>query len=427
MVNLATDSATAPMQVGAVLLFESDAGFDVGSAKRALAERLSTIPRMRQRLQGAPFACGRPFWIDDDRFDPADRIQIENCPEPGDRDAVLARAARLIERRLDPSRPLWSATFIRGMARDQNALIVLFHHVMSDGIGGLAMLTRLVDGVEAVGPPAGVSQAPPGTLALLVDAWRERVGSFLDWRGLQRRVRGTFAAIGPARRNPAPLTSLNRPIGTRRRFEVVQADLGAVHAVARSHGATVNDLVLTVVAFSLRELLLGRGESLDHIVASVPVSRRTAATTHALGNDVGVAPMVVSTVGDVWDCLEATAAMSRQLKAIPKDGDLFAPFARVLGRMHLIKPFLDRQHMINTLVTNVRGPGERLSFLGTPISDAIPLSVVTGNITVAFAVLSYAGTLTITLVADPETCPELPVLREAIARHLMEVSAVVGG
>ncbi len=43
--------------------------------------------------------------------------------------------------------------------------------------------------------------------------------------------------------------------------------------------------------------------------------------------------------------------------------------------------------MINTLVTNLRGPTEILTFLGTPIAEAIPLSVMTGNVTVAFAVL----------------------------------------
>ena len=144
-------------------------------------------------------------------------------------------------------------------------------------------------------------------------------------------------------------------------------------------------------------------------------------TASELGNDVGVAPMVVSAGGDPSERLEATAAMSRDLKRVPRDGDLFAPFVRVLGRLHLIRPFLERQHMINTLVTNLRGPSERLSFLGAPISEAIALSVVTGNVTVAFAVLSYAGTLTITIVADPDTCPDVPVLREAIARHLAEL------
>jgi len=424
VLNLATDSATAPMQVGAVLLLDSGPGFDPTAARDALARRISTVPRMRQRLMRAPFGCGRPIWVDDSRFDPANHIRVERCPAPGDRAAMLAIAASLIERRLDRTRPLWSATFVTGLASGQTALIVLFHHVMADGIGGLAVLANLVDGAAAVAPPPDVwpIRPAPGASALLVDAWRERVRVLLDWPGLRRRLRATIAEIGPARRNPAPRTSLNQPIGPRRRFEVVQVDLEPVHAAARSHGATVNDLVLAAVAPALRDLLNSRGESADHFVVSVPVARRTEVTASELGNDVGVAPMVVSADDRPSERLEATAAMSSHLKQVPREGDLFAPFARALGRLHLIRPFLDRQHMINTLVTNLRGPSERLSFLGAPISEAIAISVVTGNVTVAFAVLSYAGTLTITLIADPDTCPDLPLLRDAVARHLAELS-----
>jgi len=424
VLNLATDSATSPMQVGAVLLVDGGPDFDPTAAKEALARRISTVPRMRQRLQPAPFGCGRPIWVDDGRFDPDSHIRVEQCPAPGDLEAVLGLAARLIERRLDRTRPLWSATFVTGLASGQTALIAVFHHVMADGIGGLAVLASLVDGADPVaGPPSvGPPRPPPRVGALLADAWRERLRVLVDWRGLRRRFRATVAELRPAWGTSAPHTSLNRPIGPRRRFEIVQVELGPVHAAARSHGATVNDVVLAAVAPALRDLLISRGESADRFVVSVPVARRTEVRASELGNDVGVAPMVVGTGGRPSERLEATAAMSRQLKLVPRDSDLFAPFVRVLGRLHLIRPFLERQRMINTLVTNLRGPGERLSFLGAPISEAIALSVVTGNVTAAFAVLSYAGTLTITIVADPDTCPDLPLLRDALARHLAELT-----
>ena len=39
-----------------------------------------------------------------------------------------------------------------------------------------------------------------------------------------------------------------------------------------------------------------------------------------------------------------------------------------------------------------------------------PVSSVMGNVTVAFAALSYAGTLAVTVVADPDHCPDLTFL-----------------
>ena len=76
-----------------MLLLDSGPDFDLEAARAALARRISAVPRMRQRLQRAPFGCGRPIWVDDDRFDPDNHIRVEMCPAPGDLAAVLGVAA----------------------------------------------------------------------------------------------------------------------------------------------------------------------------------------------------------------------------------------------------------------------------------------------------------------------------------------------
>jgi hypothetical protein len=70
--------------------------------------------------------------------------------------------------------------------------------------------------------------------------------------------------------------------------------------------------------------------------------------------------------------------------------------------------------MINTFVTNVHGPSDPLTFNGSVIREIIPVSGALGNVTVAFAVLSYVGTLTVTVVADRDQCADLPVLVDAL-------------
>lgn len=75
-------------------------------------------------------------------------------------------------------------------------------------------------------------------------------------------------------------------------------------------------------------------------------------------------------------------------------------------------------HVLHTFMTNLRGPERRVSFLQCPITSIVPLTTATGNVTVSFAILSYAGSLTVTLVADPDTCPDLSGLRDALAQEL---------
>jgi diacylglycerol O-acyltransferase len=95
-----------------------------------------------------------------------------------------------------------------------------------------------------------------------------------------------------------------------------------------------------------------------------------------------------------------------------------APAFRTLARLGLLRWSLNRQRLVSTLVTNLRGPDTRLSFLGAAVSRVIPVPSIMGNVTVAFGVLSYAGTLTLTVVADPEHCTDLPVLVEVLQREL---------
>ncbi|MEV6494352.1 WS/DGAT domain-containing protein, partial [Actinoplanes sp. NPDC051633] len=114
----------------------------------------------------------------------------------------------------------------------------------------------------------------------------------------------------------------------------------------------------------------------------------------------------------------------RPTPAAPGDTSaLLGPAFRILARLGAYRWFVDRQRLVTTMVTNLRGPEVRLSFLGVPITEVIPVSAITGNVTVAFAVLSYAGTLVITVVADPQLCPALPFL---VARLQSELDLLIG-
>ncbi|GLI03952.1 hypothetical protein Pa4123_92330 [Phytohabitans aurantiacus] len=45
------------------------------------------------------------------------------------------------------------------------------------------------------------------------------------------------------------------------------------------------------------------------------------------------------------------------------------------------------------------------------------MTVVPGNVTIAFAALSYAGTLNMTIIAHPDRCPDLPALARYVQRE----------
>jgi diacylglycerol O-acyltransferase len=297
--------------------------------------------------------------------------------------------------------------------------------VLADGIGGLAVLARLVDGVP--GPPPGTPEAAgfpvpaPSTRTLAADAWAGRARRLTHLAGSVRTIRRGVAELGGARPpRRLPPTSLNRPTGPQRRLDAVAADLAAIRELGHAHGGTINDVILAAIAGALRALLASRGEQLDRVTASVPVSARRAATGGQLGNQVGMMPLVLPADGDLATRVTQIAAITRVRKraASGTSAALLGPPFRLLAPTGLLRWYFNHQRLIHTFVTNLRGPPQPLTFAGAPVRAVIPIPNTTGNVTVTFGVLSYAGALRITVLSDPSRMPDVAMLTAALRREL---------
>jgi WS/DGAT/MGAT family acyltransferase len=411
LMQLASDLPGSPMQVAAVLILRDASALTLDAVRDVIDQRIRAVPRLRQRLIRTPFGCGRPIWVDAPDFDIRDHVNAVPCPGPGDQAALLGVAAETVTHRLPRSRPLWSATLVTSLSDGRAALIVTLHHVLADGVGGLAVLARLVDGVP-VAPSTDFPRPSPSRRAQFAEASATRLRSFAHLPDKVRRLRSAVGELTAGGLAQPPRSSLNQPTGANRSFAVARVDLARVQRAAHAHDATVNDVVLTAVTGALRAVLRSRGESIDRFVVSVPISARPEATAGRLGNQVGVMPVPVIVAGDLHQRLAAIARTTRNRKPRTSSNStaLLGPAFRAIAWLGAFGWFVDRQRLVTTMVTNLRGPDVHLCFLAAPITDVIPVSSITGNVTVAFAVLSYAGTLVVTAVADPDHCPDLPIL-----------------
>ncbi|WNV87462.1 wax ester/triacylglycerol synthase domain-containing protein [Umezawaea sp. Da 62-37] len=419
LVELVCDTTGTSMQVAAVLVLDTRSPVGIAAVREAIAERVKAAPRLRQRLVDAPFGCGGPVWIDDPAFDIGDHVMSATCPAPGGEQALLGIVAEAITTRLARDRPLWSVTLVTGLSPARSALVVVFHHVLADGIGGLAVLAHLVDGAP-VAPDDGFPRRAPRCRELAADAARARARAVGRLPIELGRLKAAIAESGIGRRARAPHCSLNQPTGTKRALAVARVDLTALHEAARAQGGTINDAVLSAVAGALRTVLTARGEDVDRLVVSVPVSSRRQAEMAELGNRVGAIPVGIPTTGDPIRRLAAIARITRQRKtAAPGSSAILIGWTfRALAKIGVHRWFVDRQRLVNTFVSDLHGPDHAMSFLGAPVVDLIPVSGISGNVTVAFAALSYAGTLTVTVIADPDRVPDLDDLAEALRQEL---------
>lgn len=418
LMSLATDSAAAPTQVAAILVL--DRPLEPAALRGALADRITAVPRLRQRLQRAPLGCGRPVWVDDAGFAIDRHIVERRCPGPGDRAALLKVAAAVATRPLLRHRPLWSITLVTEPGGNCSALILVIHHVLADGVGGLAALALLVDGTPTA-PEIPFPAAPPTRWELFADVTASRWDFLRGWRGHLRLVGLAVAELRGSRVGHPTRCTLNQPTGPHRQLAVAHADLAALSLIGHGHDATINDVLLTAVAGTLEKVLQHRGESADSLVLAVAVSGRRDSAATPLGNQVGTMLVGVSTHGGSENRLAAVARTTRLRRRSEGRGAstiLLAPAFRMLARLGILRWFVNRQRLVTTFVTNLHGPVAPVTFLGAVVTDIVPVTSMTGNVTVSFAALSYAGTLTVTVIADPDHCPDLPLIGRELTRRL---------
>ena len=165
--SLVPARGSAPLNVGVVLMIDVGDGLDTTRLLETIADRLPAVPRLRQRLIRVPFGCGRPVWVDDPEFRIEAHLAAVPCQGPCSVDAVLQIAAELLTVPLPRDRPLWAARLVTTTGSPLAALIVVFHHVVADGEGGLAVLGRLVDGAEHSQTRASPARHPlaPGSVS----------------------------------------------------------------------------------------------------------------------------------------------------------------------------------------------------------------------------------------------------------------------
>src|SRR5206468_2418347 len=140
-----------PQDIGALgilegsSLLDSEGRFLIEVARQAIQARLHLLPRFRQVLYSPGRGLGGPLWVDAPKFDLNEHVRVERLAAPADEAELLKAVARLRQRRLDKSRPLWEMWFLPGLPAERIGLFMRLHHVMADGIAGVAELGALLD------------------------------------------------------------------------------------------------------------------------------------------------------------------------------------------------------------------------------------------------------------------------------------------
>ena len=463
---------SAHMHIGVIMVFDPQPDGGLPSREevcRHLTSRLGQVPRYSQRLS-EPHTGGMswPEWEGDPAFDPRRHVARAALPSPGGHEELAAWASGFFSQRLDRYRPLWEMALVEGLANGRWALATKTHHCMVDGVGSLDLGHLLLDttpytvpsassspssasGESNIGAPASVDvdrptstadPTGPGSLARLAHVWagllpvdtilhasQMGVHGVLHPREALRSARSALDIIVHEELRAAPCTSLNEPIGTRRRFDVVRVPLADLKEIKNSLGGTVNDVVLTVTTSGLRALLESRDEALPvgGLRAMVPMNVRVASEHLALGNRFSslFVELPIAEADPVRRYRE-TVLRSQSLKSVREQAAGTSAALELAGLappvVHAtIAQALYAKRLFNVTITNVPGPQQTLYAFGAPLREMHPLVPLAAEHAVGVAVLSYDGEVFFGVVADRDTVPDLDVLLSALSASAQEL------
>jgi diacylglycerol O-acyltransferase / wax synthase len=416
----------------------------------AIGDKLDRIPRYRQVVRFVPLQLGRPVWVDDPHFNLDYHVRHTALPAPGGREELRHLMGRLMSLELDRRRPLWEAWVVEGLEDGMWALITKIHHCMADGVSGNDLHAAVLDREPLVHESrrgTWTPERPPSDLRLVVDALMGLALSPYEQARAARRVLRTprralrqlseFArGVGSYGRRLAPTgpNPLVGSIGPHRRWTWASTDLDDLKRVRRTFGGTVNDVILTVVAAGLRDMLLGRGESVDRIKVRtlVPVSVRRGDERGTWNNRVSA--MLAELPVALEDPVARLSAVTQQMEMLKASHEISAgeimtalgeltPFVAIVAAERAVMRVLRSlpQHSVNTVTTNVPGPQYPLYLAGRQMLEYLPFVPIAPGVRVGVAIVSYNGKVAFGITGDYDSAPDIDVLGTGIERAVAEL------
>jgi WS/DGAT/MGAT family acyltransferase len=458
---LRVETPNAHMHVGWCALFEPHPDRDrptVDSLRESILGRLHLAPRFRQRLAFPPPGFGEPFWVDDTSFDISRHVVALS---DDDQPLSLASFGSLTDAAfsvpLDRKRPLWQMVLAPRLEDGRVGMVAKLHHAMADGLAAVDFAVLVFDSSpDPVHAEPGEEWRPkptPGRLELGVEAAAgmaggmmsvaRRTGTFaMSPRRQATKLAETIARVATVVRDdmlaPAPVSTVNVPIGPQRTLVSHRADMAEIRragrrprlaAAATGERITINDVYLAAVAGALRTVALRRGEAPQPLKVMVPVNLREE-DEHGGdgGNRIAFSfielPVHVATAdARLRRVHEATAAFKRShrpdgshamLSAI---GMLPGPLKDVAAR------FAASPRAYNVTISNIPGPRDPLYMLGAQLEEAYPVVPLSEDHALSVGVFGYLGHAHFGFYADPRALPDVCHLPEAIAA---EIRALAG-
>ncbi len=442
---LHVESEESPMNIGAVSFFRGKVDFDDFIA--LIDSRIYQAPIYQQRLLQDPLKLGPVKWVFDPDFHIGNHVFRVEVDAPGTDEEVRQLVGSLLSGTLDRDKPLWELYLIEGLSDDRTAVFFKLHHCMVDGLEAVELFALMLDFTPEVAPLRkhevydppylpkkteqlidGIREDLPHKINILDKLWNDfsKVGKILSDKEVRRR-----AFVGAANLLNDNLRVIRKlPINGKNTGDQAIAwaefSLSEVRAIKSARKASVNDVMLSVLAAGLGKYFMDEKADLDaqpFLRILIPVSMRMDEEKGEFGNRISVLPIDVPLRSDdPLDRLESAAHYTSVMKtsglSIGLDIVLTLPSLMPVGLQPLVWGAAPVAFSVlaHTWCTNVAGPQIPLYLMGHELMESYGFFPLNPSMGLACVVTSYNQRIAMTLIADKGIVPDVG----QIARYLEE-------
>lgn len=418
-------------------------------------QKKTFVPRLLAAYRSGPVA--KPFnqklkWLGKgvaswETVEPDLRYHVRHIavPAPGTMQALSDIVSFLNSPLLDRTLPLWECYIIEGLEDDQVAVMVKVHHAMIDGMGAMKLFDQsasrsptdkamhsiwMPQEKPAKSRPRASKPEAQNLLARLgkLPADLLQLGAGVAELGAQNlRLKPATASLPFA---AAKTLYNNSATSSERRYGSCEIPLAQVKAIAAATGATVNDILMTLIDHALHGYLKEhRASAKVPLVALMAMSVR-AEGQEAAGNQAAaeLVPMgqpgaslserllqVQSATNQIKDRSAKLPVAVRQLYSLLLFGsstlpDLAAAFKSMPS--------------INLVISNMRGPQGQRYLAGAPMVafQGCPIVPPGAGLNVSF--VSVNDTICLGVGATPEAVENPHRLTQLIMEALAELETI---
>jgi diacylglycerol O-acyltransferase len=204
--------------------------------------------------------------------------------------------------------------------------------------------------------------------------------------------------------------------------------LADVKTVARAHGVTVNDVLVTCVAGTLHAYLARHGSACASVNWMIPVNLKPLATTlpEQLGNSFAIVQLEMPT--DIADPLEVLAVVHRRMTRIKAGHEAVVAFrvqellAGVSRTVYRATTELLANRAVGVL-TNVPGPPVAVYLAGTKVAGMVAWAPLSGDQPMSFTIYSYDQKVFVGIACDAGLVPDHEQIVDGFADAFKRLSS----